>query len=239
MLLEVAVFNYSSAITAGKSGADRIELCDNAAEGGTTQSYGVLKKVRAELSIPVFPIIRPRGGDFLYSDEEFDVMKKDVSMCKELGFEGIVFGILHADGTVDEERGRQITELAYPMEVTFHRAFDRCNDPFLALEKIIDIGCQRILTSGQMPNAFDSLPLLAALVKQADGRIVIMPGSGVRSNNIVQIRQETGAEEFHSSARIHIKSQMTFINDRMDKEDETVLSVDEQEIRKMKELLAE
>ncbi|HEY0667288.1 MAG TPA: copper homeostasis protein CutC [Sphingobacteriaceae bacterium] len=236
MLLEIAVFNYASALLAFHSGADRIELCDNAAEGGTTQSYGVLKMVRQEIEIPVYPIIRPRGGDFLYTDGEFEVMKKDVLLCKDLGFEGVVFGILNPDGSVDKVRCMQLTELAYPMEVTFHRAFDRCLDPFEAMEDIIDMGCERILTSGQVPVASGNLPLIAELVKKADDRIVIMPGSGVRSNNIEQIVKETGAREFHSSARITVESHMKFINKRMDDAD-TSISVNESEIKAMKQIL--
>jgi len=236
MLLEIAVFNYSSALLAYHSGADRIELCDNAAEGGTTQSYGVLKMVRQEIELPVFPIIRPRGGDFLYSNGEFEVMKKDVVLCKELGFEGVVFGILNTDGSVDKSRCLQLTELAYPMGVTFHRAFDRCIDPFEAMEDIIEIGFERILTSGLVPVASDNLPLIAELVEKADDRIVIMPGSGVRSSNIKQVLHETGAQEFHSSARITIESQMHFINKQMH-DSETVTSADESEIKAMKQIL--
>lgn len=237
MLLEIAVFNYSSAILASNSGADRIELCDNAAEGGTTQSYGVLKLVRQEIDLPVFPIIRPRGGDFLYTDGEFEVMKKDVSICRELGFEGVVIGILNADGSVDKKRCAQLRELAYPMDVTFHRAFDRCRDPYQAMEDIIDVGCQRILTSGQRPFAIDNLPLIAALIKQGGDRIIIMPGSGVRSNNLELILQ-TGAEEAHSSARLMVPSTMGYINEKME-DPETVVSVDEAEIVRMKQILTQ
>jgi copper homeostasis protein len=235
MLLEIAVFNYSSAILASTSGADRIELCDNAAEGGTTQSYGVLKLVRQEINLPIFPIIRPRGGDFLYSDGEFEVMKKDVSVCREMGFEGVVTGILNADGSIDKKRCNQLRELAYPMDVTFHRAFDRCRDPYQALEDIIDLGFQRILTSGQRPYVIDNLPLIATLIQQANNRIIIMPGSGVRSNNLELILQ-SGAEEVHSSARLMKQSDMGYINDKMD-DQEMVVSVNEAEIIRMKQIL--
>lgn len=235
MVLEIAVFNYTSAILASRSGADRIELCDNAAEGGTTPSYGVLKMVREEVGLPVFPIIRPRGGDFLYSPGEFEVMKKDISVCRELGFEGVVIGMLKAGGSVDKNRCSELRELAYPMEVTFHRAFDRCIDPYEALEDIIAIGCQRILTSGQMPAAIDNLPLISGLIKQAADRIIIMPGSGVRSNNLDLILQ-TGAQEIHSSARAAAPSNMIYFNNKMD-DPETTVTVDESEIKRMKQIL--
>jgi len=133
-MLEIAVFNIGSALLAVEAGADRLELCENPAEGGTTPSYGTLKMAKEKINIPVFPIIRVRGGDFLYSDDEFAVMKKDIELCKQLGFEGIVIGLLNADGTVDADRTKQLTDLAYPMEVTFHRAFDRAADPLQALE---------------------------------------------------------------------------------------------------------
>lgn len=236
MLLEIAVFNYSSAIIAYENGADRIELCDNATEGGTTPSYGTLKLVRQKVNIPVFPIIRARGGDFLYSDDEFEIMRKDVTLCKELGFEGIVFGMLNANGTVDKERCARIVEQAYPMSVTFHRAFDRCADPFDALEEIIAIGCERILTSGQVPVATSNLSLIAELIIKADERITIMPGSGARSDNIISIAQQTGAKEFHSSARINVASKMEYSNAAMNEKEETI-AVNAEEVKRMKEFL--
>ncbi len=155
IILEIAVFNIQSAIMAAQAGANRLELCENPFDGGTTPSYGTLKTVREKITIPVFPIIRPRGGDFLYVEEEFEVMKKDILLCKSLGFEGIVTGLLNSDATIDVKRTDALVKTAYPMEVTFHRAFDRAADPLKALEKVIDCGCQRILTSGQVPNAFD------------------------------------------------------------------------------------
>lgn len=208
--LEIAVFNIGSALAAAKAGADRIELCENPFDGGTTPSYGTLKTVREKIGIPVFPIIRPRGGDFLYSSEEFEVMRRDVLLCKELGFEGAVLGLLLADGAIDVSRTRLLVELAYPMEITFHRAFDRCREPLQALEQVIGCGCKRILTSGQVPNAFDGRELIRQLVQQADDRIIIMPGSGVRSHNIRELANFTGATELHSSARIMEASPMQF-----------------------------
>jgi copper homeostasis protein len=237
MILEIAVFNIQSALLAAKAGADRIELCENAYDGGTTPSYGYLKIVREKISIPVFPIIRVRGGDFFYTDKEFAVIKKDVLLCKDLGFEGMVIGLLNKDASVDKERTKRLVELAYPMEVTFHRAFDRTKDAFQSLEDIIDCGCQRILTSGQVPNAYDGKDLIKKLIEQADDRIIIMPGSCVRSNNIKDITDYTGATELHSSARKNIKSEMEFINAKM-QEDLQNISVDEDEIKKMKDALS-
>jgi copper homeostasis protein len=228
MLLEIAVFNYSSALLAANAGADRLELCDNYFEGGTTASYGVLKKVREKISIPVFPIIRPRGSNFFYTDDEFNIIKKDIQLCKELGYDGIVTGILTDEGNIDTARLSTLIELAYPMEVTFHRAFDRCKNPLQALQEIIQCSCQRILTSGQMPTAIEGKELISALIQQADERIIIMPGSGVRSNNIIELKNETNATEFHSSAKKINTSSIEF---------EETISVDVEEIKSMLSLL--
>lgn len=236
MTLEIAVFNISSALLAVAAGADRIELCENAAEGGTTPSYGTLKTVREKISIPVFPIIRPRGGDFLYSDTEFEVMKKEILLCKELGYEGVVIGLLKEDGTIDAERTKELVARAYPMEATFHRAFDRAINPMEALETVIACGCSRILTSGQVPNAADATTLIKELVTKADHRIIIMPGSGVRSNNIRQIATATGVTELHSSARKNIPSLMQYQQASM-QETLDLVSVDMEEIEKMKAIL--
>lgn len=237
MLLEIAVFNIHSAIIAANAGADRIELCENPFDGGTTPSYGTLKSAREKITIPVFPIIRPRGGDFLYNDEEFDVLKKDVLLCKELGFEGLVTGILMADGNIDIKRTARLVNLVYPLEVTFHRAFDRAKEPMEALEDIIKCGCQRILTSGQVPNAMDGKETIKQLVRQANERIIIMPGSGVRSNNIASLASFTGATELHSSARKHIPSNMQFTLSSMNEALENI-TVDQAEIKAMKQAIA-
>ena len=169
-------------------------------DGGTTPSYGTLKTVREKISIPVFPIIRARGGDFFYTNDEFTVMQKDVLLCKQLGFEGVVIGLLNKDATIDKEKTKRLVDVAYPMEVTFHRAFDRTKDAFQSLEDIINCGCQRILTSGQVPNAFDGKDLIKQLIEQADERIIIMPGSGVRSNNIKEL------------ARLYRRNRIAFIS---------------------------
>jgi len=214
-MLEVAVFNIESAIQAEGAGANRLELCENPNEGGTTPSYGTLCVVSSKISIPVFPIIRPRGGDFLYTDVEFEVMKNDITVCKELGFAGVVIGLLLPDGNIDIQRTKILVALAAPMAVTFHRAFDRCNDPIRGLHDIIETGCKRILTSGQVPSAPDALDLLQTLVKEAGNKIIIMPGSGVRGNNIATIKKVTNAKEFHSSARKLVPTNMQFTKESM------------------------
>jgi copper homeostasis protein len=216
--LEVIGFTIESCLIAQAAGAHRIELCDNPSEGGTTPSYGFIKTARENLSIELYPIIRPRGGDFLYSEIEFEVMKADIQICKNLGCDGVVIGMLNSDGTVDKQRCKQLVDIAQPMGVSFHRAFDRTKDPFKALEDIISIGCERILTSGQKSVATDGVALLNELVKQANGRIIIMPGSGVRSDNIETLVKKTNATEFHTSARTYTDSKMEFINESMDEQ---------------------
>jgi copper homeostasis protein len=208
--LEIAVFSVQSALDAIQAGAHRIELCENPNEGGTTPSYGSLQVMSKQQTVPVFPIIRPRGGDFLYTDMEFQIMKQDVIVAKELGFKGVVIGLLNSDGRIDKIRTAELVSLAKPMQVTFHRAFDRCVDPIQGLEDIIETGCYRILTSGQVPNVANALPLIKQLVDQANGRIIIMPGSGVRANNINEILMQTGVVEIHSSARKNNPSKMEF-----------------------------
>lgn len=237
-ILEIAVFNIDSALAAAEAGADRLELCENPQDGGTTPSYGFMKTVRELVTIPIFPIIRPHGGDFLYTETAFRVMQKDIALAKELGFEGVVLGLLNPDGTIDAERTARLVELAYPMEVTFHRAFDRCNHPLEALETIIQTGCSRILTSGQQPNAFDARELILQLVQQAQDRIILLPGSGVRACNIKNLAQLTGATEFHSSARKLVHSPMEFQVPTMQESLQNCL-VDSEEIRAMKLALVE
>ncbi|HEY1024969.1 MAG TPA: copper homeostasis protein CutC [Sphingobacteriaceae bacterium] len=199
--LEVIAFNIESCATIEQSGAHRIELCDNSAEGGTTPSFGLVKRAREIVSIDLFPIIRPRGGDFCYSEHEFEIMQRDIEVCENIGCDGIVTGMLKTNGTVDTDRTKKLVDLAYPLEVTFHRAFDRVRDPFEALEEVIDCGCTRILTSGLYPSASEGKEVIKQLIRQADGRIVIMPGSGIRASNILELARYTGAQEFHMSAR--------------------------------------
>jgi copper homeostasis protein len=231
--LEVIAFDILSCQLAADNGADRIELCANPHEGGTTPSYGMMKAARKSTHIQVFPIIRPRGGDFLYSNAEFETMKDDIKAAQDIGCEGIVIGILNEDGIVDIERNQELVELANGLDVTFHRAFDRVKDPISSLEQIIAIGCNRILSSGLHPSANEGSSLLRTLVRQADGRIKIMPGSGVRADNIVQLAKDTGATSFHSSARKTIVSQMQYINPSM-KESLVQVSLDGTEVKNLK-----
>lgn len=234
--LEVIAFNIASCQIAQAAGASRIELCDNPADGGTTPSYGFIKAAREKLRIDLYAMVRPRGGDFLYSDDEFGILKTDVKVCKELGCDGVVIGLLNKDGSVDKERSKQLVDLAYPMGVTFHRAFDRTRNPFEALEEVIETGCARILTSGLAPNCVDGSPLIAELVKRADGRISLMPGSGLRSSNAIKVARATGANEFHTSASVFAGSGMDYVAERMDEDLKTVI-VDGDEVKKIIQLL--
>ncbi len=211
-IIEIATTDFTTTKSAVEGGADRIELCSALSEGGLTPFYGLIKQCRKAFDVILFPIIRPRPGDFLYTDEEFELMTNDVLLAKKFGCEGVVIGLLKKDGNIDVERTAALIDLAYPLEVTFHRAFDRCKDPFNALEELIEIGCQRILTSGQKPTAPEGVDLIAELIKKADDRIIIMPGSGVRKENIRMIADKTGAVEFHSSVKGKSDSQMDFIH---------------------------
>ncbi len=231
-ILETIAFNIESCIKAQKAGADRIELCDNPGEGGTTPSYGFIKAARTALDIALFPIIRPRGSDFLYSEEAFEIMKTDIQVCKDLGCDGVVIGMLNEDATVDKIRCSILINIAYPMSVTFHRAFDRVTNPEQALEDIIEIGCERILTSGFHPTATEGADNLKKLIDKAADSIIIMPGSGVRASNIASLASLTGAIEFHSSARKMIASQMKVVNPFMN-ENLQMVDVDEAEITNM------
>jgi copper homeostasis protein len=210
-ILEICCYNLDSALIAAGAGADRIELCSDPAAGGTTPSIGLIKSVRKKIQTELFPIIRIRGGDFLFSEEEFEVMMHEVEACKQSGCEGIVIGMLLADGRVDKKMTSRLVEKAYPMGVCFHRAFDWTRNPFEALEDIIDTGCERILTSGQQPTAMLGAALIRDLIALSDDRIQIMPGSGVRAENILDLKNETGATQFHSSARVQKKSSMEFV----------------------------
>ncbi len=208
--LEVCVDSLESAIDAQIAGADRIELCSNLYEGGTTPSYGTIVSARNNLDIDLFVIIRPRGSDFLYTDPEFDIMRRDIDVCGEVGANGVVLGLLMQDGNIDIERTSKLIEYARPMKVTFHRAFDMCRDPLKGLEDIILTGAERILTSGQKSDASEGSALIGCLVKQADNRIIIMPGGGINDFNIRDIAQVTGASEFHLTGRKIINSEMFF-----------------------------
>lgn len=238
MKLEIIGFNIESCIRAQEAGADRIELCAGPAEGGITPSYGFIKAAREKLHIELYVMIRPRDGDFLYSKEEFEIMKTDISICKQLACEGIVTGILTKDGKVDTERCKILVDCAYPLEVTFHRAFDRVKNPFEAMEDIIELGFERILTSGLQPKGIDGKETLAGLVNQSAGRIIIMPGSGISSENIIAIAESCGAKELHSRAAIPEDSKMEFKNPQMNESLEHT-TVNKEEVKKMIQLLKE
>jgi copper homeostasis protein len=210
--LEICAASVASCIAAEEGGAQRIELCDNLLEGGTTPSYATIAVAREKVQIDLYPIIRPRGGDFLYDDLEFALMQKDIKLCKTLGCDGVVIGLLTVDGKVDAARTKELVKLAWPMGVTFHRAFDMTEDPLQAMEDIIETGCERILTSGQRNTATEGIPLLKTLVEIAAGRIAIMVGSGVRSHNIAELVKETGATEFHTTAKAYEESSMQYRN---------------------------
>lgn len=232
VVLEIAAFSIEAALNALAAGADRIEFCENPMEGGTTPSYGSLLLLSQLTKQPVFPIIRPRGGDFLYTDREFQVMQNDLMACKQLGFKGAVIGLLKSDGHIDTKRTAALVEAAGSMEISFHRAFDRCKDPFVALEQLIDLGCKRILTSGQVPNVGNAIPMIQSLIEKANDRIVVLPGSGVRADNIAKIVTATGAKEMHSSARKAMASKMAFNQPTM-QENMHYFDVDTAEIKAM------
>jgi len=210
--LEICANSVASCVEAQKGGAYRVELCAAIPEGGTTPSYGDIALARELLDIKLNVIIRPRGGDFLYSALEQRIMLKDIEIARKLGADGVVIGCLTAEGEVDMKRNKELIDAASGMSITFHRAFDMCRDPFESLEKIVSLGCDRVLTSGQQPKAEQGIPLLKQLVEKAAGRIVIMPGSGVNAQNIAKIAKETGAKEFHLSAREQIESKMVYRN---------------------------
>ena len=210
--IEACVNSVESAIEAEAGGANRVELCDNLFDGGTTPSFGAIEAARGALGIDLNVIIRPRGGDFLYSDLELDIMKADVVAARTAGANGVVFGILKADGSVNVEQSQELVELAEPMSTTFHRAFDMCADPLVALEDLIALGIDRVLTSGQRPSAMEGASLARKLVDEAHGRIIVMPGVGIDESNIAELIGLTGATEFHVLAERLVESEMTFRN---------------------------
>ena len=213
MITEVVVYNIESALNAQAGGADRVELCDNPGGGGTTPSTGTIEVLKEELDISLFVMIRPRGGDFCYTDLEFEAMKRDIDRCKALGIDGVVLGILSPDGTIDKQRCRVLVERARPLKVTCHRAFDMTRDPLEALESCIAAGFDRILTSGQQAQAAEGIDLITKLVQKAEERIRIMPGCGVNEDSVEQIVKQTGIREIHLSAETSRPSQMEFQNE--------------------------
>jgi Uncharacterized protein involved in copper resistance len=209
-VLEICCYSMECAVSAEQNGADRIELCAAPLEGGLTPSYGVLKATSQRVSIPVHPIIRPRGGDFCYTDGEFQSMLEDIQVVRDLGYPGLVIGVLDADGNVDKKRMQQIMQAAGPLAVTFHRAFDMCANPQEAFEILAELGIARVLTSGQQPSAEKGLTLIRELIARADTPI-IMAGAGVRASNL-ELFLEAGVKEVHSSAGQWIPSAMRYRN---------------------------
>lgn len=213
---EVCANSVESCLAAQAGGADRVELCAGIPEGGTTPSHGDIATAKELLThTRLHVIIRPRGGDFLYSPLEQRIMLRDIEHARELGADGVVFGCLTADGNVDIAFMKELMLMSQGMSVTFHRAFDMCRDPFQALEEIIDLGCHRILTSGQQPTAEQGITLLKKLHEAASGRIKLLAGCGVNENNIARIAQETGITEFHFSARESLTSDMHYHNENV------------------------
>jgi copper homeostasis protein len=203
MLLEICANSYQSAKTAQTAGAHRIELCQELSVGGLTPSYGLLKNVINQLTIPIFVLIRPRSGDFVYAESEFDIMKQDISLCKEFGVQGIVSGVLNKNKTIDVVRTKELVELSRPLPFTFHRAFDELDNPIQGLNELIGLGVDRVLTSGQESSAVDGLPLLMQLNEIARGRLTILPGAGINAKNAAVFKTK-GFAEIHASASVQI-----------------------------------
>ncbi len=211
---EACVDSVESSLNAQQGGADRIELCADLLEGGITPSYAMLKLVIEKLTIPVNVLVRPRGGDFLYTDYEFEVIKRDIEYCKQIGVNGVVIGILNDDGTIDKVRTKELVNVARPMSVTFHRAFDMTRDPIEAVNTLIELGVDRLLTSGQEADVYKGISTLKKIVEHAGNRIVIMPGGGVTETNIKEVVEETGVKEIHASARERERSKMKYTNSK-------------------------
>ncbi|MEA5458297.1 copper homeostasis protein CutC [Arcicella sp. LKC2W] len=208
-IIEVCAFSLESCLTAQQGGAKRVELCAGIYEGGTTPSAGLISLAKQQTSIEIHAMIRPRGGDFCYSDDEIEVMKADIQMVKSLTCDGIVLGILQKDGRVNIAQTKELVDLAKPLQVTFHRAIDMARDYFEALEDIIEAGCHRILTSGQKNTAMEGVKDLTELVKRADGRIQIMAGSGVNVQN-AQTLASTGVNALHLTGKSSRDSEMVY-----------------------------
>ncbi len=208
MMLEIAANSVASALAAQQGGAGRVELCTALELGGLTPSQAQIAMARERLRIPLYVLIRPRAGDFLYSDLECETMQRDIETCASLGCDGVVLGVLDADGNVDAARCRALIAAAGKLGVTFHRAFDLSRDPPQALEDIVALGCERILTSGTQTSAVEGAALIRELVVQAAGRLAVMPGAGITAQNIAALAAATGAHEFHASAKRQLPSGM-------------------------------
>lgn len=235
-ILEVCAFNIQSCKNAERAGAKRVELCDNPIEGGTTPSFGTIKVVRESISIDLYPIIRPRSGNYFYNEDEYAIIKSDIEACKQLGCNGISVGTQKINGEIDTEWLKRIVEWAGPLGVTCNRAFDGTPDPFKALEDIIECGCERVLTSGQKSAAPDAGDILNQLVQQANNRIVIMPGAGIKSSNLKKLIEECNALQYHASARVIAENPVTYVNKQVSDYGNVYIS-DEEEVRAMVTIL--
>lgn len=211
-MFEICANSAESCVAAQQGGAHRVELCAGMPEGGTTPSIGEIKVARKLIDIRLHVIIRPRGGDFLYTPSELDIMEEDIQAARQTGADGVVFGCLTPEGELDKLAMQRLMKAAKGLSVTFHRAFDYVKSPDKVLEELVEMGVNRVLTSGQMPTAIEGAPLLAELVKQAGDRIIIMPGCGVNEHNIAELARVTGASEFHFSAREEKESRMLLRN---------------------------
>lgn len=212
IITEICVDSVESAIEAQKGGADRVELCDNLMEGGTTPSAGAIEIARRFLDIKLHVIIRPRGGDFLYSDVEFEIMKRDIEVAKDLGADGIVIGILDENGGIDKPRTAELIKLARPLPITFHRAFDVTRNAFQALEDLISLGVDRVLTSGQEATAMEGLEMITELVRRAENRIEIMACGNLNERNIGNFIKKSGVREVHFTGFGSVESNMKYRN---------------------------
>ncbi len=206
--LEICAVGLSGALNAQQAGADRIELCENLESGGLTPSYGTLKTIRSLVHIPMHVLIRPRRGDYVYDPAYIDIMLNDIKMVKSLGYEGIVTGALDRLGSLDIDAMQKLLKAARPMKVTFHRAVDVAYDPMQLIQQLIDMGIERVLTSGGMPTAIQGLKAITAMQKAFGDKIAIMAGSGINSSNVLEILSDTGVNEIHLSATTKVFSQM-------------------------------
>ena len=215
VILEICVDSVDSALIAQEAGADRLEVCAALFEGGITPSIGMIKCILDKVKIPVQVLIRPRAGDFYYSEDEFRVMREDISAVKKLGVNGIVLGILNIDGSIDIPRCQELIELARPLSVTFHRAFDMAKNPLSAFEDVIKTGANRLLTSGQEMSAIDGIELIAELERLSENRIIVMPGAGITEKNVRLLLENTNVKEIHMSGSEKVESKMQYRKDNV------------------------
>ena len=213
MILEICANSYQSALNAQNAGANRIELCSELSVGGITPSHGLLQKIAEKITIPVHVLVRPRSGNFFYSKDEFEQIKKDIKICKDFGFQGIVCAVLHSDNTIDIERTKELVELSKPLSFTFHRAFDCVPNPKKEILNLIDLGVNRVLTSGQKEKAIDGIELLKQLKEITENKIIILPGSGINSENVTYFKK-AGFQEIHTSASKKVKNQNNVFFDK-------------------------